>query len=79
VNSPYLDFAQIYNRLAGTKEGFNYSSAMVNLQQTRNELSLDLLLANPSRYVPGTRMAAPPLTDAEDRHDIVGCLAESKK
>jgi cytochrome c len=70
------DLASAFGRQAGVVPGFNYSASMAHLPQIWDFVSLDLLLADPGRYVPGTLMAAPPITDPEVRKHIIGFLKQ---
>jgi cytochrome c len=68
------DLATVYNRKAGSLPGFAFSKGMATFPQNWNIVSLNLFLADPQGYVPGTSMAAPPVTDRDMRSDIVGYL-----
>lgn len=73
------DLAGVYGRNAGTQAGFGYSATMANSPQHWNSTSLDLFIANPSLYWPGTRMMAAPVVDAEVRRQILGFLINSQE
>src|SRR5438105_8526365 len=67
--------AHIWNRKAGTVEGFTrYSDAMRHANVTWDEPTLDKWLANPDRFIPGTGMTFPGLREARDRQDVVAYL-----
>lgn len=70
------DLAGVYGRKAGSKGGFNYSAAMARLPQVWDTALLDRFLVDPRRYVPGTSMAAPPVTDPEVRRQIAAFLKQ---
>jgi cytochrome c len=67
----------VLGRRAGTLPGFRFSPAMVQagvrgLVWTRT--TLDAYLADPQAYLPGTEMAMPPLTERDDRRDVIDYL-----
>jgi cytochrome c2 len=67
----------VLGRRAGTLPGFRFSPAMAGagargLVWTRT--TLDAYLADPQAYVPGTEMAMPPLTEGDDRRDVIDYL-----
>ena len=68
------DLEHVYSRKAGSVPGFAYSQAMTQLPQEWDFISLNIYMANPQRYVPGTKMTAPPLEDREVRMNIAGFL-----
>jgi cytochrome c len=64
----------VLGRRAGTLPGFEFSPAMTaagrgGLVWSRE--TLDRFLTDPERLVPGTAMIVPPLTDAEQRRDVI--------
>ena len=67
--------AHIWNRKAGTAEGFpRYSDAMAHAGVTWNEGTLDKWLAKPDAFIPGTSMTFPGLKESKDRQDIIAYL-----
>jgi cytochrome c len=77
---PHLD--GLFERPAGTLEGFKYSGAMKKLGSEGmvwNEFSLDLYLEKPREYVPGTRMSYRGMPDRQDRTHIIAYLRELSK
>lgn len=64
----------LMGRMAGSVEGFTYSSALQKSGITWNEEALDAYLANPGALVRGTRMAVRVLNEAR-RRDIITYLA----
>jgi glucose/arabinose dehydrogenase/cytochrome c2 len=72
------DLASVADRKAGSLPGFAYSAGMAALPQNWNIVSLNLFLADPQGYVPGTTMAGPPVDDLAMRNDIVGFLTGAK-
>ena len=70
----------VIGRRAGTIRGFRYSAALIEagtrgLVWTR--ATLDAYLADPQRFLPGTEMAMPGLTVANDRRDVIDYLQQS--
>lgn len=74
--------AHIWNRKAGTVEGFQrYSEPMKRLDISWSDAMLDKWLSNPERFLPGTSMTFPGIRGSKDRQDIVAYLkavAENK-
>lgn len=74
--------AHVWNRKAGTVEGFQrYSAALKRADVVWNDATLDKWLADPERLVPGNSMTFPGLKDGKDRLDVVAYLkavAENK-
>ncbi|KAA0914876.1 cytochrome c family protein [Aquicoccus porphyridii] len=64
----------LMGRVAGSAEGFTYSSALQESGITWTEEALDAYLANPGALVRGTRMAVRVPNDAH-RRDIIAYLA----
>jgi cytochrome c len=67
----------VLGRRAGTLPGFRFSPAMIEagvrgLVWTRT--TLDAYLAAPQAYLPGTEMGMPPLTEGDDRRDVIDYL-----
>lgn len=69
----------VVGRTSGTMPNFNYSQAMKDKAVTWNAASLDAYLAGPARYIPGNRMAFPPLANAQDRADLIAFLQQSAR
>jgi cytochrome c len=70
----------IIGRPAASLTGFDYSDAMKTRAATGltwDAATLDAYVADPPAIVPGTRMSAPPLRDAQDRADLIAYLARS--
>lgn len=70
------DLAGIYGRLMGRKGDFEYSPNMAGAVFVWNFATLNRFLANPSGFVPGTKMTAPPVIDREMRLQIVAFLKQ---
>lgn len=71
------DLAGVYERNAGTLPGYSYSAALANSPQVWNARTLSFFIADPARYVPGTKMSYPPVTDFETRRNIIGFLKQN--
>ncbi len=64
----------VYGRKAGSVEGFAYSEAMKRSGIVWDEAHLDAYLKNPQSVVPGVAMSAPPVTNDQDRADLIAYL-----
>jgi cytochrome c len=64
----------VLGRRAGSVRGFLYSRALKNAKLVWDEASLDALIANPQRFLPGTTMPFPGLPDEIDRRDLIAFL-----
>ena len=64
----------VVGRVAGTVAGYTYSKAMAAYGKTWDEATLDAFLAGPAKAVPGTKMAAPPISNPQDRADLIAYL-----
>jgi cytochrome c len=69
----------VVGRTSGTMPNFNYSQAMKDKAVSWNGETLDAFLAAPAKYVPGNRMAFPPLANAQDRADLIAFLEQSAR
>lgn len=67
----------VVGRTSGTMPNFNYSPAMKNKAVVWNAATLDAYLAAPAKNIPGNRMAFPPMTNAQDRADLIAFLQKS--
>ena len=65
----------VVGRAAASVPGYNYSRALQNAKIIWTEENLDKWLANPSQFVPGTKMFFA-VQDAQDRADIIAFLKE---
>jgi cytochrome c len=68
----------VANRKAGSKTGYNYSSALKNSKLVWNQKTLDSFLTTPGALVPGTMMVVS-VPDAAQRKDLVAYLMSLKK
>ncbi|OWJ57832.1 c-type cytochrome [Inquilinus limosus] len=64
----------VVGRVAGTLPGYTFSRAMVAYAKPWDEPTLDAFLAGPAKAVPGTKMAAPPISNPQDRADLIAYL-----
>lgn len=67
----------VFNRPAGTIEGFNYSPELVQAGVDGlvwNEESLSIFLENPARLIPRVRMGLPGLRNDQERLDVIAFL-----
>jgi len=67
--------ASVWNRKAGTVEGFQrYSDALKLVDVVWNEATLDRWLANPEQFVAGNNMTFPGVRESKDRQDVIAYL-----
>lgn len=69
----------VIGRKAGTFANFSYSAGMKNKGVVWGADTLDQFLTAPMKYVPGTRMAFPGLSNAQDRADVIAYLKVAAK
>lgn len=69
----------VVGRTSGTIPNFNYSQALKDKAVVWNAETLDAFLSGPSKYVPGNRMAFPPLANPQDRADLIAFLEQSAR
>jgi cytochrome c len=66
---------KIIGRLAGSVDGYTYSSALENAEFVWDEETLDRFIANPEQAVPGNNMKPfGGISSPEDRAKIIGFL-----
>ena len=71
---------RVVGRPAASLAGFDYSDAMKGRAASGlvwDEATLDAYVADPESVVPGTRMSAPPVREAQDRADLIAYLSRS--
>lgn len=61
-------------KIAGTKPGYAYSTAMKASRKRWDRGTLDAFLANPKGLIPGTKMMTPGISDAKKRKELVDYL-----
>lgn len=64
----------LFGRRAGSRPGFDYSSAMRGSGIVWNDATLDRFLAAPTQAVPGTSMGYAGVDDPRERADLVAYL-----
>lgn len=69
----------IVGRTSGTMPNFNYSAATKDKAVVWSPTTLDAYLAAPAKYIPGNRMAFPPMANAQDRADLIAYLGQSAR
>ncbi len=69
----------VIGRKAGTFSNFSYSAGMKSKGVTWGPDTLDQFLTAPMKYVPGTRMAFPGLSNPQDRADVIAYLKAAAK
>lgn len=69
----------VVGRKSGTFANFTYSAGMKGKGVTWNADTLDTFLSGPMKYVPGTRMAFPGLSDPQDRADVIAYLKQAAR
>lgn len=70
----------VVGRRVGSVPGFNYSSAMKTAGAAGmvwDEATLDKFLANPTKFMPGTRMGYAGIKDAQERADLIAFLKQA--
>ena len=69
---------RVIGRAAGSLAGFEYSDGMkAKAGLVWDAASIAALVADAEAFVPGTRMAMPPLRDADEVADLIAYLAAS--
>jgi len=64
----------VWERQAGSIEGYKYSGAMSEAGFVWNEEHLSGFLSNPKKYLPGTRMSFPGVKKKEQLSDLLAYL-----
>ena len=65
---------QVFGKTAGTREDFNYSSAMANSGIVWTDETVSAYLENPAEYIPGNRMSFAGLRKEGDRAAVIEYL-----
>jgi cytochrome c len=68
----------VFERRAGTAEGYEYSPALKASSLIWNATTLDRWLANPEKLVPGQKMGIA-IADAKERRDLIAYLRVAAK
>lgn len=71
---PYL--REVVGRMAGTLEGYKYSSALKLADFVWSEEKLDKWLASPRTFLPGNRMTFTGLAKEQERKDLLAYLKQ---
>ncbi|MBA4805514.1 MAG: cytochrome c family protein [Brevundimonas sp.] len=64
----------VFGRVAGSKDGFNYSPALREAGFAWDAERLDHWLENPREFLRGNKMSFAGIRDAEDRRDLIAFL-----
>ena len=67
----------LYGRQSGQAESYDYTEANKNSGIMWNETTLFEYLANPKKYIKGTKMVFAGIKKAGDRKDLVAFLKEA--
>lgn len=70
------DLDGVYGSFTARKTDFEYSENLADSAWKWNFVTLNKFLSNPGGFVVGTKMVAPPVTDAEERRNIIGFLKQ---
>jgi cytochrome c len=66
----------IFGRVAGTKPDFRYSNALKNSKITWNDQTMDQWLTNPTKFVPGSKMAFRGVDNPANRKAVIAYLKQ---
>jgi cytochrome c len=69
----------LFGRKAGTVPGFDYSAAMRNAGVVWNRDTLGKYLADPNKFIPGTKMAFPGIKDPSRLADLLAYLEKATR
>ncbi len=71
--------AGLFGRRAGSVPGFNYSASLRNAAIDWDEDILDIWIADPRQFIPGTRMAFDGIKNPKLRADLIAYLKTATK
>lgn len=66
---------RIYQAKAGLLTDYRYTEALLNSQLIWTAENLDKYIADPKNMMAGTRMRSDPITNPQDRQDIIAYLS----
>ncbi len=66
----------VFGRAAASVEGFDYSPVLASAKLVWTPAALDAWLAEPSRFLPGNRMAFAGVRDSADRNALIAYLLQ---
>lgn len=67
----------LFGRKTGQAEGYSYSEANLNKGITWDEDTLFTYLANPKKFIPGTKMVFAGLKKENERKDLIAYLKKA--
>ena len=67
----------IFGSSIGTREGFDYSEAILEADFVWTPAALDAWLSQPGQFLPGNRMTFIGVSNAQDRADLIAYLLEA--
>lgn len=65
---------ELFGRVAGSVDGFDYSVAMRKSDVTWDRVTLDQFLESPLTFMPGSRMGIAGIKDTKQRSDLIAYL-----
>jgi cytochrome c len=77
TDTPGPNLRKVIGRRAGTLKGYDFSLAMVAAGKKGlvwTPETIDALIADSERFLPGTTMSMPPLSDARLRREVIDYL-----
>ena len=67
----------LFGRVAGTHNGYSYSSALINSNVTWDEETLDKWLTAPKKFIKGNKMVFAGLKKANERSALIQYLKQA--